>query len=425
MSPLRLRFACHTTVPLQRVVLARTTQAVALSALLACGTHDSTSRLIPTAPLRVGEAGQATAASLWAAQIVDTTGPGATYAMFVPTNWDESGRNLMVYVHGLVYTDSAIGLPVIDRLRDSLGAKGFAVAYSSFSENGWAVKDAAQRTHQLRGLFASRFGKPARTFVYGRSLGGLVGVMLAEKYPGQYAGILAECGLVSGTPSGFSYLFDVRRLFDVFYPGVIPGSALGVPGDWQPSPSDASRVQNAMIADMSGALAIAKIDQTPLQFANPAELRAAILDVLTVHAFEVNDIMRRSHGEPAVSSSIFTSTNTNPALRLDLGLLESINANALHFEAAPQAATFAENYYNPTGDLRIPLMTLTTTRDPRLPAAVNDLVYEGRVAAAGRSEFLVRRQIARFGHCNFTANERLNSFLDLVSWAASKEVAAP
>jgi pimeloyl-ACP methyl ester carboxylesterase len=397
----------------------------ALSLLLGCGKPDSTNRLMPTAPQRDGEAAQTSAVSLWASQIVDTTGPGAAYAMFIPTNWDESGRNLMVYVHGLVYPDSAIALPKIDSLRDSLGAKGFAVAYSSFSETGWAVKDGAERSHQLRGLFASRFGQPARTFIYGRSLGGLIAVMLAEKYPGQYAGAFAECGLVSGSPRGFSYLFDVRRLFDYFYPGILPGNALGVPEDWQPSPNDASLVQSAMAADMTGALAITKIDQTPLQFATPAQLRAAIIDVLTVHAFEVNDIILRSHGQPPVSSVTFTSSNTNPALRLGDELLESINANTLQFEAAPNAATFAEHYYDPSGDLRIPVMTLTTTRDPRLPSAMNDLVYQGRVDAAGKSDLLLRKQVVRFGHCNFTANERLLTFLQFVPWAESKEASAP
>jgi pimeloyl-ACP methyl ester carboxylesterase len=401
------------------------TVALAVIACLSCGRPDVSNWLVPTAPQRDGETIAAAALSPWAAQIVDTTGPGAIYALFVPTNWDESGRKLTVFVHGLVYPDSEIGLPNLARLLDSLGAKGFAVAYSSFSENGWAVQDAAQRSHQLQGLFASRFGTPARTFIYGRSLGGLVGVMLAEKFPGQYTGTFAECGLVSGSPRAFSYLFDVRRLFDFFYPGVLPGNAIGVPADWEPSPSDASRVQSAMVADMSGAFAIAKIDQTPVPFTTAAELRAALLDLLTVHAFEVNDIMLRSHGQPPVSSSTFTSTNTNPALRLDEGLLQSINANALHFESAPNGAKFAEHYYDPSGDLRIPVMTLTTTRDPRLPAVMNDLVYQERVDAAGKSDFLSRRQIARFGHCNFTLNERLNSFLDFVRWAESKGVSAP
>lgn len=394
--------------------------ALAVLSVLGCDRSSNTGRLMPTGPQKDAVTVEASAASLWVSQIVDTTGPGATYAMFVPNNWDQSGRRLMVFVHGLVFPGSEVTLPILDRLRDALGARGFAVAYSSFSENGWAVKDGANRTHQLRGLFAARFGEPAQTFIYGRSLGGLIGVMLAEKYSDQYAGVFAECGAVSGASIALRYLFDVRRLFDYFYPGLLPGNALGVPEEWHPGPDDANRVQAAMVADMSGALAIAKIDQTPLQFASPAELRAAIIDVLTVHSFEVNDVMQRAHGRPPVTSSTFTATDATGSPRLDPALLESINANTLHFEAASDAANFAAHSYDPTGDLRIPVMTLTTSRDPRLPPALNELVYQSRVDAAGRSDMYLRRQLSRYGHCNFTADERLNGFLDFVSWAESR-----
>ena len=50
---------------------------------------------------------------------------------------------------------------------------GYAVVYPSFSENGYSFKNAVQRTHQLRGLFASAFGKPDRTYLAGHSLDGL------------------------------------------------------------------------------------------------------------------------------------------------------------------------------------------------------------------------------------------------------------
>jgi pimeloyl-ACP methyl ester carboxylesterase len=329
----------------------------------------------------------------------------------------------MVFAHGLVYPDSAVVLPVINALRDSLGAKGFAVAYSSYSVNGWAVKDGEQRTHQLRGLFASRFGEPARTYIYGRSMGGLIAVLLAEKYADQYAGAFAECGVVAGPLIAWRYAFDLRRLFDYFYPGVVPGSALGVPPDWVPGPADATRATVAMTADMTGALAIAKIDQTPIQFATPAELRAGIVDVLTLHAFEVNDFMQRAHGRPPVSSSTFTSTGANGSA-LDPALLESINANTLHYDASPDAAVLI-GHQEPTGDLRIPVTIFTTSRDPRLPPVLNELIYQSRVDAAGKSDLLLRRQVSRFGHCNFTAAERAKGFTDFVAWADSKGSTAP
>src|SRR5919197_3463900 len=138
--------------------------------VLGCDTAPRADLLTPVITQRDEGTLTPSAVSLWAAQVEDSTGPDAAYAMFVPTNWDESGRRLMLFVHGYVDPDSAVTLPNIAALRDAVGAKGFAVAYSSFSENGWAVKDGEQRSHQLRGLFASRFGEPARTYIYGRSM---------------------------------------------------------------------------------------------------------------------------------------------------------------------------------------------------------------------------------------------------------------
>jgi hypothetical protein len=86
-------------------------------------------------------------------------GPGALYRMVRPTVWNGS---LLLYAHGYVSPTLPVALPSeVDLLIGQLTSQGFAVAYSSFSENGWAVKDGAQRTHQLLGVFSDRFGAPA------------------------------------------------------------------------------------------------------------------------------------------------------------------------------------------------------------------------------------------------------------------------
>ena len=391
-------------------------------ALLGCETSRNASRLLPTAPQRDEAALQAAASRIWAAQIVDTTGPGAVYGLYLPYNWDESGRRLTVYVHGLVDHDAPIALPAFQGLRDSLGRNGFAVAVSSFSENGSVVKDGAQRTHQLRGLFTSHFGEPSRTYIYGKSMGGLIGLLLAEKYPEQYSGLFAECGNVRGSLNSWRYYFALRRLIDYFYPGLLPGNALGVPPNWQITPADTHRINLVLQSDMRGALAIRQIDQTPIQplAASDAELRQAIIDFLIFHSFEVNDLMERAHGRPPVSSSTFTSATLDPAL------LESINENTLHFEAAPDAQNFLANAYDPTGDLRVPVMTFMNLQDPLLPPSLNELVYQSRVDAAGRSDMYVRNHsVTRYGHCAAKLPERLKAFLAFVRWAEAKTSTEP
>jgi pimeloyl-ACP methyl ester carboxylesterase len=404
--------------------------------VLGCDGPELASRL-PTAPLRDEVSVAASAADTWVSHVVDTTGYGAIYGLFVPPNWDERGRRLVVYVHGLVDADNPIALPPFPggqlpvhpgAILDSLGKHGFAVAYSSFSENGYAVQDGAQRSHQLRGLFASHFGQPARTYIYGKSLGGLIGIMLAEEYPEQYAGVFAECGLVGSVSALLRYKFDVRRLFDYFYPGVVPGNAVGAPEDWVPSLSqDTARILGAMRADMRGAFVIAKIDQTPIPFRNSTELLQGIVELVYTHALGVNDIIQRTHGRPPVSSSTFTSSGLDPAL------LESINRETLHYEATRDAANFLERWYEPSGDLRTPVMTFTSSWDPRLPPILNDSIYYARVKAAGRLDMLRQRVPPEqrqppgspdaYGHCTLKQTERLPAFLHFVTVADSIESA--
>jgi pimeloyl-ACP methyl ester carboxylesterase len=82
------------------------------------------------------------------------------------------------------------------------------VAVSSFSANGWVIKDGAQRTHQLLGLFTSKFGRPETVYLAGASMGGLIAVKLAETYPD--AGALAACAASGGSQQLFDYQTHAR-----------------------------------------------------------------------------------------------------------------------------------------------------------------------------------------------------------------------
>src|SRR6266545_4946075 len=128
------------------------------------------------------------AGSAFADIFIDGSVGGSLYRLIRPTNWNGS---LVLYAHGFVPSGAPVALPPEGSLLISLLApQGFAVAYSSFSENGWAVKDGAERTHQLLGIFSARFGRPARVYITGVSMGGLIAIKLSETYPSIYAGAL-------------------------------------------------------------------------------------------------------------------------------------------------------------------------------------------------------------------------------------------
>src|SRR5262245_58445218 len=122
-------------------------------------------------------------------------GPGALYSFAVPESW--SG-GLVLFVHGYTPAQAEVAIPPFP-LRDFLLGQGFAVAMSSFSENGYAVAEGARQSHQLLGAFADRYGKPNCTLLLGVSLGGIIGLELTEKYPEEINGSLLVSGVTGGS----------------------------------------------------------------------------------------------------------------------------------------------------------------------------------------------------------------------------------
>src|ERR1043166_171931 len=163
----------------------------------------------------------------FADEVIDGSVGGSLYRLVRPTNWN--GR-LVLYAHGFVPSDEPVALPPEGGLLSSLVApQGFAVAYSSFSENGWAVRDGMERTHQLLGIFSARFGRPARVYITGVSMGGLIAIKLSETYPAIYAGALPVGAVAGGPRRQFDYGANVWTFFNFLYPRVLPSNAANIP----------------------------------------------------------------------------------------------------------------------------------------------------------------------------------------------------
>jgi len=343
-------------------------------------------------------------------QIVDGSfGPGALYRLVRPANWN---GGLLVYAHGYVSPDQAVALPPEgDLLISLLSPQGFAVAFSSFSENGWAVKDGAQRTHQLLGIFTSQFGTPNRTYVGGASMGGLIAIKLTETYPHTYDGTLAGCAVAAGLPSLLDYQAHTRTLFDFFYPGVLPGTAAHLPPATDITTGIIGPAAAALTANPIPAFTMALIEQTPLPGATPAELIQSIVAALAGNAGSLAELQTLTNGKPYFDNrSISYSSALLPA-----ALLQAINAGVGRFTASPSALQTLEHNYEPSGDLRIPMLMLSNVRDPIVPE-FNQASYLSAVLAKGAAHLLVQRQVPTYGHCVFTPTELGAAFTDLVLW---------
>ena len=341
---------------------------------------------------------------------------GAPYAMFLPANWN--GR-LILYAHGFIDPAAPIALPDeapvdvapwVVQLRETLLGQGYAVAYSSYSENGWAVGDGAARTHELRELFIQSFGAPTQVYVMGRSLGALITVYLAENFPGAYNGALPLCGPLGGGRTETDYIGNVRVLFDYYYPGVIPGDVLHVPDmEYSASSPIVKAIVAAILANPHRAVELAGVDQVKLPYTTPSQLVLSLVRALGYNVRGTNDLLERTDGQSPFGNAAVSYTR--------VGLPDLfVNAGVGRFSAQAGGIAYLNTYYQTRGTLAIPLLALHTTQDPDVPF-VHEAAYARIVAGARASKWLAQQSVQRYGHCNVTPAEVAITLGQLVKWA--------
>lgn len=401
-----------------------TTLAGALFVLSAC--TDKESRIagpVTTNPGATAGVVSESSTDLWASVVTGETGPGSSYELYLPRQWNGAA---VFYAHGIRDVLDPVGLQDQDghrAIREQLGTLGYAVAYSSFSENGFAVEDAARRTHQLRGLFASRFGQPTRSFLLGHSLGALAVMKLAEQFPEQYDGAVPVCGIVGGTQLQLDYVVNVRALFDHFYPGILPGSASEpVPG-YVMDLAKRNQIITTVSTNPLGMLAIASTAQTPIEFTTSAQLVESLINALVYHTRGADNVLTFVNGKFPVSNVGVTYSPRPglivPPLNLQSmsAILAGVNQQIPRFEADPSAAVWAAQNFTPSGALRIPTITLHNRWDRLVPSFHEDTLAD-RVSKAGATNLLVQRRNPGwgYGHCAIPAAAQVQAIADLANW---------
>jgi len=356
------------------------------------------------------------------------TGPGSFYEMDVPTPWNGT---LVLYAHGIVEADKPVATPTdqdsYHLLRAALLGEGYAVAASSFSSNGWALANAVQRTHQLGKLFVSKFGQPSQTILVGSSLGGLAVIKLAEKYPGQYSGALAMCAPLGGGIREIRYAGDARVTLDYYFPTLLPGTPFEVPPGTefiQPAvPPDPSypgsplfwKVYFALMGNKANLLQWVQAAGIPYDPANPTEMFQSALYFIGFQLRYTNDLIERVNGQIPYDNATTEYVVAPMADEKTNAYLSGVlNLGVQRFLAAPAAVNYYERNYEPPGDIRIPVVTMHTERDPGVPAWHEGL-YAEKVAEAGNSAWLTQLPLVdAWGHCKFQPADLTDAFNVLV-----------
>jgi hypothetical protein len=202
-------------------------------------------------------------------------------------------------------------------------------------------------------------------------------------------------------------------VFDYFFPDVLPGGVTDVPDDayehWESYYIPA--IAGALASDPTTTAQLFSVTGAAVDPLNPATTVSTAVAVLYYGIWGTNDLVAVANGMPYDNQSTvyFSPLVDNVAL----------NAGVERVQADPRAQSYMRRYYQPTGELQRPMVTLHNALDPAVPFQ-HEVLYSGLVAAAGRSSFLTVNPVppaATYGHCAFTAGEVGLAFQYLVQQA--------
>ncbi|GAC1454848.1 MAG: alpha/beta hydrolase [Ktedonobacteraceae bacterium] len=366
---------------------------------------------------------------------------GANYTIAVPSNWNGT---LALYSHGYVFSTKPLLNPAPDASDPASGAvllsKGYALAGSSYSQNGWALQQAFHDQTTLLNYFAATCGHPSRTVAWGDSLGGIITAGLVQLYPERFTGALPMCGVLAGGIGTWNQALDSAFAFNV----LLAGSKLSVVHITDPNGTfnkaeailqaaqntPQSRARIALIAslgDIPGWFDPTTPEPTPKDYITQEQNQYAWESQVDFpFAFGARaELEYRAGGNPSWNVGVNYRTQLNlstgnaevKALYKQAGLnldtdLDAL-ANAPRIKADPQAKQYLSKYITFNGKLDIPVLTIHTTGDG-LVVNQDEQAYKSVVHAEGDSSLLRQTFVHRAGHCAFTPAEKLTAFGTLI-----------
>lgn len=319
--------------------------------------------------------------------------------------------DLVVYAHGYVAYNQPLdfqnltlpGNIYVPRLVQRLG---YAFATTSYRQNGLAILEGVDDIRELVAAFPAATGQaPNRVYIVGGSEGGIVTTLSIERNAGLFAGGLAACGPIGSFQRQLDYIADFRVLFDYFFPGVLPGSAIGIPQQLIDNWDDVylPRVTAAVNARPRAAAQLIATSNAPIDPADPAATTLeTITSVLWYSVFATNDAAQKLGGNPYGNRARWYSGSDNDAL---------LNARVARFNEDASAKQ-AVRPYETSGNVTLPLITIHTTGDQIIPYW-HEPLYTRKVVTSYRGK-LTQIPVQAYGHCNFTAGEIIGAFALLV-----------
>jgi pimeloyl-ACP methyl ester carboxylesterase len=336
---------------------------------------------------------------------------GATYQIAMPTNWN----GVVVIVARGATPVPASELRTFGATRNLLRDGGLALAATTYRSDTPLARDAAEDVEELRQIFVRRFGKPKRTIVWGLSFGGLVAAKCAERYQ-TFDGVVSLCGLVAGTLRSLYTQLDVRTVYQRYCRNLPRPDEpqynlfLGLP----PSSTMTSDEMQARVNECTGIL-LPAAQRSAQQRENLANILAVLripesglLANMDAATFLLKTFVQGTLGghNPLQNSTVQYRGSTD-----DTGLNRDVPRYAAELATANMLAASDD----PTGRIRMPVVTLHAIDDPRA-FVENQAAYRATVDKAGASSNLFQAFTNLGGHCTFTTAEQLATLQVLLDW---------
>jgi pimeloyl-ACP methyl ester carboxylesterase len=340
----------------------------------------------------------------------------AGYRIEVPENWN---GDLVLYAHG--FRGTGLELTVSNpRIREYLVTHGYAWAATSYSKNGYDVRQGVKDMHALGERFNGLVGHPRRTYFTGHSMGGHITGVAIEQYPNEYAGAMPMCGVMGD-----------NELFDYFLDFNLVAQALAdVPAQF-PFPDD---YQTAVVPGVKAALGGGAPGYPFTLNEQGKKLRGVLQNISggPRPGFDISFMSWGSYlftvgvtgGDIGVApGNVQDNRDTVYQIDSDPALSEeeiALNAAVLRVTQDPQGRhpNGLANIPTISGRLSIPVMSLHTIGDLFVPFSMEQL-YARRVASAGASDLLVSRAFRDHNHCGFAVQEEEAAFASLVNWVTA------
>ncbi|MFK8048052.1 MAG: hypothetical protein AB8B81_06450 [Halioglobus sp.] len=375
---------------------------------------------------------------------------GAIYRYEVPLDWN---GDLVMYAHGFrgCFSDEGGLVPLTvsnPPLREYYLERGYAWAASSYSKNCYDVKAGVESTNRLARIFTRDVEAPNRTLITGFSMGGHVTGAAIEMYPNQrcqdgeagdtcrrLAGILGKLSggvLYDGAAPMCGVMGDVE-LFEYF--GDFSFAAEALASEVDPQIQSQFPPADDYLTNTLPLVIDTLFDTFPNQLTPQGEklrdltrqLSGGDRPIFDVAFPFFQELLFGFAGSDGSADGVLSGNgyyNDERVYQLDGDSALNADEQLLNDNILRISRDRRVNRSKPLvlqrvpklrGRISIPVISTHTLGDLFVPFSMQQ-IYARDVASRNRSNYLVSRATRAISHCEFSREELVRTFDDLVLW---------